>query len=206
MTENEAFEHISNLAGDYKCFNERITHQESLILYNLIDEIQQYRAIGKVEEVKYLVDSYNGMIHDFGDDMSALEQYRAIGTVEEIKSEHKELIKLSRRYLKDTNELIKYQEIGTIEEFKQAMNFKKYFMELYGEGLEVANWHKNGDEIVEASATELDTMFKEIRNNTIDEFVKQMKELTYKWIDKGIIAVGCIDEIAEQLKAGGKNE
>jgi hypothetical protein len=77
--------------------------------------------------------------------LKELEQYRAIGTVEEIKSEHKELIKLSRRYLKDTNELIKYQEIGTIEEFKQAMNFKKYFMELYGEGLEVANWHKNGD-------------------------------------------------------------
>lgn len=64
---------------------------------------------------------------------------------------------------------------------------------------------KNGDEIVEASATELDTMFKEIRNNTIDEFVKQMKELVYKWIDKGIIAVGCIDEIAEQLKAGEKS-
>lgn len=38
-----------------------------------------------------------------------------------------------------------YEAIGTIDEFKQAMNFKKYFMELYGEGLEVANWHKNGD-------------------------------------------------------------
>ena len=64
---------------------------------------------------------------------------------------------------------------------------------------------KNGDEIVEVSATELDTIFKEIRNNTIDEFVKQTKELVYKWIEKGIIAVGCIDEIAEQLKVGGEN-
>ena len=72
--------------------------------------------------------------------------------------------------------------------------------------MRVIGTDKNGDEIVEASATELDTMFKEIRNNTIDEFVKQMKELVYKWIDKGIIAVGCIDEIAEQLKAGEKNE
>ena len=42
-------------------------------------------------------------------------------------------------------EIQQYRAIGTVEEFKQAMNFKKYFMELYGEGLEVANWHLNGD-------------------------------------------------------------
>lgn len=42
-----------------------------------------------------------------------------------------------------TNQL--YQEIGTVEECRQAINFKKYFMELYGEGLEVANWHQNGE-------------------------------------------------------------
>jgi hypothetical protein len=72
--------------------------------------------------------------------------------------------------------------------------------------MRVIRTDKNGDEIAEVSVTELDSMFKEVRNNTIDEFAKQMKELTYKWIDKGIIAVGCIDEIAEQLKAGGKNE
>lgn len=52
--ENEVFEHISNLAGDYKCFDEKISHQESLILCNLIEEIQQYRAIGTVEEFKAL--------------------------------------------------------------------------------------------------------------------------------------------------------
>lgn len=54
MTENEVFEHISDLAGDYKCFDEKISHQESLILCNLIEEIQQYRAIGTVEEFKAL--------------------------------------------------------------------------------------------------------------------------------------------------------
>ena len=31
------------------------------------------------------------------------------------------------------------------DEVQQAINFKKYFDELYGEGLEVANWHLNGD-------------------------------------------------------------
>lgn len=44
-----------------------------------------------------------------------------------------------------SEEIQQYRAIGTIEEFRQAMRFKEYFMELYDEGLEVANWHKNGD-------------------------------------------------------------
>ena len=43
------------------------------------------------------------------------------------------------------------------------------------------------------------------RDKAIDEFADKMKELIYKWIDKGVIAVGCIDEIAEQMK-GEQNE
>ena len=54
MTEAEVIEHISNLAGDYKCWDKKINHEESLILYNLLEEIQQYRAIGTVEEFKAL--------------------------------------------------------------------------------------------------------------------------------------------------------
>lgn len=46
----------------------------------------------------------------------------------------------------------------------------------------------------------------EERNKAIDEFAERMKELIYKWIDKGVIAIGCIDEIAEEMKAGGENE
>lgn len=42
-------------------------------------------------------------------------------------------------------ELEQYRALGTVEELKEAREFKKYFDELYGEGLEVANWHKNGD-------------------------------------------------------------
>lgn len=34
-----------------------------------------------------------------------------------------------------------YDVVGVIE----AINFKKYFDELYETGLEVANWHLNGD-------------------------------------------------------------
>lgn len=37
-------------------------------------------------------------------------------------------------------------ELGQkVDDVKKAIGFKKYFDELYGEGLEVANWHLNGD-------------------------------------------------------------
>lgn len=42
-------------------------------------------------------------------------------------------------------EIQKYREIGTVEECREAKRFKEYFDELYGTGLEVANWHENGD-------------------------------------------------------------
>ena len=38
-----------------------------------------------------------------------------------------------------------YKEIGTVEECRKAKRFKEYFDELYGIGLEVANWHQNGN-------------------------------------------------------------
>ena len=42
-------------------------------------------------------------------------------------------------------EIYQYREIGTVEECREAVKFKEYFDELYGTGLEVANWHLNGD-------------------------------------------------------------
>ena len=50
------------------------------------------------------------------------------------------------KYFNDVVEkLAKYEAIGTVEELQKAINFKKYFMNLREEGLEVANWHKKGD-------------------------------------------------------------
>ena len=43
------------------------------------------------------------------------------------------------------DELLQYREIGTVEECREAKRFKEYFDELYGIGLEVANWHQNGN-------------------------------------------------------------
>ena len=42
-------------------------------------------------------------------------------------------------------EIQQYRSIGTVEECREAKRFKEYFDELYGIGLEVANWHQNGD-------------------------------------------------------------
>lgn len=32
-----------------------------------------------------------------------------------------------------------------VDKVIEAINFKQYFDELYGDGLEIANWHLNGD-------------------------------------------------------------
>ena len=48
-------------------------------------------------------------------------------------------------YSRQCSELDTYKEIGTVEECRKAKRFKEYFDELYGIGLEVANWHQNGD-------------------------------------------------------------
>lgn len=81
MTENE-FRELKRRVKE----NKILTFTEVKYIVQAIEEIQQYRAIGTVEEVKYLIDSYNGMIHDFGDNMVALEAYKEIGTIEECRT------------------------------------------------------------------------------------------------------------------------
>lgn len=77
--------------------------------------------------------------------MEELEQYRALGTVEEIEPYIRLAEKLNICDLVSENKRLA-NKIQFLEiELKEAREFKKYFDELYGEGLEVANWHKNGD-------------------------------------------------------------
>lgn len=71
-----------------------------------LEELLQYRAIGTVSEVKYLIDSYNDMIHDFGDDMDLLEQYKAIGTVEEVQKSVKEEDVLKFYYIESEDKYV----------------------------------------------------------------------------------------------------
>ena len=81
--------------------------------------------------------------------------------------------------------------------------------------MKVIGTDKNGDEIAEVSVTELDTMFKEIRAKVIDEFAERLKVESFSgyvtledYCEDTVecVSVEDIDEIAEQLKAGGKNE
>ena len=64
--------------------------------------------------------------------------------------------------------------------------------------MKVIGTDKNGDEIAEVSATELDTMFKEIRNMAIDEFISELYKIgehrEFDWED--------IYKLADQLKGG----
>lgn len=60
------------------------------------------------------------------------------GTIEE----HEKALELAIKALK---EIQQYRAIGTVEECREAKRFKEYFDELYGTGLEVANWHENGN-------------------------------------------------------------
>ena len=100
--------------------------------------------------------------------------------------------------------------------------------------MKVMGTDKNGDEIAKVSVTELDTMFKEIRNKTIDEFAERLKDRIVgmqmaelqgedvcpchetgeecKYMNQDIACQYCareqtikeIDEIAEQLKGGAE--
>lgn len=87
--------------------------------------------------------------------------------------------------------------------------------------------NKNGDEIAEVSVSELDAMFKEIRNKTIDYVMVKAKEIQEEQIKNlensvirngkqwaiymnthlGHIQVACkrliIEKLEEQLKEGG---
>lgn len=82
MTEQMAIEHIRNLAGDYKCWDDRISHEESLILCKLLDELEQYRALGTVEEI---LKEFNIQRDIIATQHETLKEYRNLGTVEELR-------------------------------------------------------------------------------------------------------------------------
>lgn len=76
--------------------------------------------------------------------LEEIQQYRAIGTVEELKKVDTVIIKRNKTISRMLDECMEYEKIGTVEECQEAKRFKEYFDELYGTGLEIANWHENG--------------------------------------------------------------
>lgn len=61
----------------------------------------------------------------------------------------KKLRNVAKEY-KTSGTLTKESDVSTLcsevaDRLEELMNFKQYFSELYGQGLEIVNWHLNGD-------------------------------------------------------------
>ena len=99
-------------------------------------------AIEILEEVKELDDTMYAYNPAY---MNALDM--AIEALKEIQlyKDNKLCLIPEDVYSRQCSELDAYKEIGTVEECREAKRFKEYFDELYGIGLEVANWHQNGN-------------------------------------------------------------
>lgn len=100
------------------------------------------KAIEILEEVKELDDTMYAYNPAY---MNALDM--AIEALKEIQlyKDNKLCLIPEDVYSRQCSELDAYKEIGTVEECREAKRFKEYFDELYGIGLEVANWHQNGN-------------------------------------------------------------
>lgn len=93
-------------------------------------------SMSESEAIERLKDHFR--VHDDGRPTPYLDEAvsMAIQALEKVQAlEENKTYQIYREYL----------SIGTLAEFREAMFFEKYFMELYGNGLEVANWHLNGD-------------------------------------------------------------
>lgn len=115
MTENEALEYIKNMAfmcGEYeKCqYGHQCTTKclkATEIAIKALSEIQQYRAIGTVEELKSMKENgaFTGVeLAQLATMQMRLKEYSAIGTVEEFKA----LKEKNNEHYSDTDELDGY--------------------------------------------------------------------------------------------------
>ena len=64
--------------------------------------------------------------------------------IEKIDALEKHLVK-NNSYFEGAEWLFGKAREAILSEQKENGSFKQYFMELYGQGLEVTNWHLNGD-------------------------------------------------------------
>ena len=175
MTENEA---LKQLQVGYLGDTEDLV-QAKHIAIKALEEIQQYRAIGTVEQLEWCKDAshWKELFKE------KLEQYEAIGTVEDIQ--------MIFQLCKDLQVMCgKYHEIGTVDEFKA-----------YKQG-NCTNNCKHYDSAIEY-----------VRNKAIDEFTHQLKENLNQEFPRNYESTRpyfslenarlIVDDVAEQMKAGG---
>ena len=146
---------------------------------------------------------YNGIFKDklgcIDKAIQALEenqQYRAIGlTPTMVKDLIKSCKKHEKNALENAHIVDEYRAIGTVEEFK---DLKEQNIELHCEFQSI-------------NAT-MDLFEQEIRAKAIDEFLRKICEKYTEEESKGNYKQFCVNikqeiaDIAEQMKAGGKNE
>lgn len=156
-----------------------------------LEEIQQYRAIGTVEEI---LNTFNTQQLKIASQHNELEEYRAIGTVEGYENAinaYTETYILMKEY---KSKLQDFESIGTVDEFKAL---------------------KEKEERFDRNIKMFNEIGLEIRAKVIDEFAERLKAESFSgyvtledYYEDTVecVSVEDIDEIAEQLKAGGKNE
>lgn len=114
------------LAGEYYENKENCEREIAacMLAINALKEIQEYRAIGTVEEITKVVrflslDNDNGIIED----LQLLNKYQLIGTVEELmrlKESNLSGLELALVAV-SVEKLKKYEAIGTVEEIKEIL-------------------------------------------------------------------------------------
>ena len=108
-------------------------------------------------------------------------------------------------------EIKQYRAIGTVEEFRN-LKYKKNVLPIATIKFSKEDMQK----IVDEKVSQIELNIQEIRNKAIDEFAEALKEKAEEIMKNPDIMLDCkkctiwnvrdIDEIAEQLKAGGENE
>lgn len=178
MTENEAIEKCDKLINGYS-----VNYSVS---YAFSESNEPYPAFRVMKEFAETCKNA----------LSEIQQYKAIGTVKELKE------------LKDYKELYDvYRNIGSIDEFRKLKNKKNV--------LPIANIIINEEDmqkIVDEKIKEIELDIQKIRAKAIDEFAEKICEKyteeernrNYRWYSAQIKQN--IADIAEQMKAGGKNE
>lgn len=126
------------LAGEYYESKENCEQEVAacMLAINALKEIQEYRAIGAVEDLKnlcYLRKRYEDETYDYCGEygtsecgakarLERLKVYEAIGTVEEIKKAVKFLnFCYDSAVANDLHTLAEYRKIGTVEEIKEIL-------------------------------------------------------------------------------------
>lgn len=186
MTENEAIkilkkptEHIKIYDDDFVFPSDFAKAYEAAI--KALEEIQEYRAIGAVEELKKAKEQY--------DDINSVAEQTALMGLSDfarVKEAVKTEIKRSLDY-----SLKEYQKIGTVEEFKMLKENERNCKDCAG----CTNWNCD---CANVRAMAIDEFGEEL-NKKISEFVLEHKD-NLDFASGISVAWNMVDEIAEQMK------